>query len=74
MWAGGATHEVAQVVAIGGIIGGGALVAAVVVKLARVLLRGPVIAILSVRQRRIARASGEEAAGAKIPRSFRSSS
>ncbi|RRD06333.1 YeiH family protein [Arachnia propionica] len=54
MWAGGSIHEIAQVVAVGGIIGGGALTIAVVVKLARVLLLAPVIAILSLRQRRIA--------------------
>ena len=52
MWAGGSIHEVAQVVAAGGIIGGGALAVAVVVKLARVLLMAPIVAVLSVRQRR----------------------
>ncbi|WP_269938124.1 YeiH family protein [Arthrobacter sp. HY1533] len=52
MWAGGSIHEIAQVVAAGGIIGGGALGAAVVVKLARILLLAPVVAILSLRQRR----------------------
>lgn len=51
MWAGGSIHEIAQVVAAGGIIGGGALGVAVVVKLARVLLLAPVTAILSFRQR-----------------------
>ena len=67
MWAGGATHEVAQVVAIGGIIGGGALAAAVVVKLARVLMLAPVIAILSLRQRRMSRASGTESQRGTYP-------
>ncbi len=38
------THEVAQVVAAGGIAGGGALAVAVTVKLARVLLLVPVLA------------------------------
>ncbi|MDO5372401.1 MAG: YeiH family protein [Corynebacterium glutamicum] len=52
MWAGGSIHEIAQVVAAGGIIGGGALGVAVVVKLARVLLLAPIAAILSFRQRR----------------------
>ena len=47
MWAGGSIHEIAQVVAVGGIIGGGALTVAVIVKLARVLLLAPVVAILS---------------------------
>jgi len=53
MWAGGSIHEVAQVVAAGGAIGGGALAVAVVVKLARVLMLAPVMAVLSVRQRRL---------------------
>lgn len=49
-WAGGSIHEIAQVVAAGDIIGGGAVTAAVIVKLARVLLLAPVVAILSIRQ------------------------
>lgn len=52
MWAGGAIHEIAQVVAAGGIIGGGALTLAVIVKLARVLMLAPVMAVLSLQQRR----------------------
>lgn len=52
MWAGGSIHEIAQVVAAGGIIGGSALGLAVIVKLARVLMLAPVVAVLSVRQRR----------------------
>ncbi|MEE2033952.1 YeiH family protein [Rhodococcus chondri] len=54
LWAGGSIHEVAQVVAAGGALGGAALAVAVVVKLARVLMLAPVIAILSVRRRRLA--------------------
>lgn len=50
--AGGSIHEVAQVVAAGGIIGGGALATAVVVKLARVLMLAPVIAVIGLAQRR----------------------
>ncbi len=38
MWAGGSIHEVAQVIAAGGAIGGGALAVAAVVKLARVVM------------------------------------
>jgi uncharacterized integral membrane protein (TIGR00698 family) len=57
MWAGGSIHEVAQVVAAGGAIGGTALGVAVVVKLARVLMLAPIMAILSVRQRRLASGS-----------------
>lgn len=51
MWAGASVHEIAQVVAIGGILGGGAMKVAVVVKLARVLLLAPVAAVVSIRQR-----------------------
>ena len=53
LWAGGSIHEVAQVVAAGGAIGGGALAVAVVVKLARVVMLAPVIAVVSMRQRRM---------------------
>lgn len=60
MWAGGSIHEIAQVVAAGGIIGGGALGVAVVVKLARILLLAPVVAVLSVRQRRCGHAKPGE--------------
>lgn len=49
--AGAAIHEVAQVVAAGGILGGAALTAAVVVKLARVLLLAPVVMAITVWQR-----------------------
>ena len=52
--AGGAIHEVAQVVATGGIIGGGALATAVVVKLARVLMLAPVILTIGLVRRRSA--------------------
>ncbi|WP_435200044.1 YeiH family protein [Janibacter sp. GS2] len=61
--AGGSIHEVAQVVAVGGIIGGGALTVAVVVKLARVLMLAPVIFTLSLVQRR----AGGTDAGALPP-------
>ena len=47
MWAGGSTHETAQVVAADGIIGSGALGVAVIVKLARVLLLAPIVAACS---------------------------
>lgn len=52
MWVGASIHEIAQVVAAGGIVGGGALAAAVIAKLARILMLAPVVAVLSVRQRR----------------------
>ncbi|MCW4353040.1 putative sulfate exporter family transporter [Hoyosella sp. YIM 151337] len=51
LWAGGSIHEVAQVVAAGGVIGGAALSVAVLIKLARVLMLAPVMAALSLRQR-----------------------
>lgn len=53
LWAGASIHEVAQVVAAGGIIGGGALSAAVVVKLARVLMLAPVLIWVGWRQRKL---------------------
>lgn len=58
IWAGGGTHEVAQVVAIGGIVGGGALATAVIVKLARVVMLAPVIVGISLWQRRRAGQTG----------------
>lgn len=69
LWAGGSTHEISQVVAVGGILGGGALAVAVIVKLARVLMLAPVVAALSIRQQRIGRAAeGADPHGfAKLP-------
>ncbi|MGV9818205.1 YeiH family protein [Nocardia xishanensis] len=52
VWAGAAIHEVAQVVAAGGAIGGTALTTAVVVKLARVALLAPVLAAVGWHLRR----------------------
>jgi uncharacterized integral membrane protein (TIGR00698 family) len=59
LWAGGSIHEVAQVVAAGGAIGGGALAVAVVVKLARVVMLAPVIAVVSARQRRLSQRAND---------------
>lgn len=62
---GGATHEVAQVVAAAGIAGGGAILAvAVPVKLARVVLMAPVVAGVSLVMRR---KNGAPVAGQKRP-------
>lgn len=62
---GGATHEVAQVVAAAGIAGGGALLAvAVPVKLARVVLMAPVVLGVSLTKRR---RGGAPAEGGKRP-------
>lgn len=63
LWAGGSIHEIAQVVAAGGIIGGNALGVAVIVKLARVLLLAPIVAVLSLQQR----CQGQTAADGKKP-------
>ncbi|MCE1180568.1 MAG: putative sulfate exporter family transporter [Micrococcales bacterium] len=48
---GASVHEVAQVVAAGGIVGGSALSVAVLVKLTRVLLLAPVITAVALRAR-----------------------
>lgn len=52
LWIGLSTHEVAQVVAAGGIVGGGALTIAVTIKLARVLMLAPVLAGIAWAERR----------------------
>lgn len=52
LWAGASIHEVAQAVAAAGAIGGGALAVAVVVKLARVLMLAPVMAVIGLYRRR----------------------
>lgn len=59
LWAGASIHEVAQVVAAGGALGGTALTLAVIVKLARVLMLAPVMATLSLQQRREGMAEGK---------------
>ncbi|NHN54205.1 putative sulfate exporter family transporter [Calidifontibacter sp. DB0510] len=61
LWAGASIHEVAQVVAAGGAIGGGALAVAVVVKLARVLMLAPVMAVLGWQRRREITRQGTDA-------------
>lgn len=61
IWAGAATHEVAQVVAAGGLIGSSALAVAVVVKLGRVLMLAPVMTVISLRRRR------DAAPGVRLP-------
>lgn len=53
-WAGASVHEVGQVVVAGGLLGGAALEVAVAVKLGRVLLLAPVLAVVAVRARRTA--------------------
>ncbi|GAB46990.1 YeiH family protein [Mobilicoccus pelagius] len=61
LWAGASIHEVAQVVAAAGIIGGSALKVGVVVKLARVLMLAPVAVWFGWQMRR--NAAGRAVAG-----------
>lgn len=61
LMAGASIHEVAQVVAVGGIMGGGVLTVAVIVKLARVLMLAPVIATFAILER------GRSAGAASTP-------
>lgn len=63
MWAGGSIHEIAQVVAAGGAIGGGALAVAVIVKLARILMLAPVMAVISLRRRAAGTGRADDAVG-----------
>lgn len=58
--AGGSIHEVAQVVAAGSIIGSGALGVAVLVKLGRVVLLAPMIALITALRRDSAPAAGSK--------------
>ena len=58
-WAGLAVHDVGQVVATAGTLGTGALAVAVVVKLTRVLMLAPMVALAAVGTRRAARRAGE---------------
>lgn len=67
LWAGASAHEVAQAVAAGGIIGGGALAVAVTVKLARVLMLAPVMAGLAWWVRRQAAAEGSDGVRPTLP-------
>jgi uncharacterized integral membrane protein (TIGR00698 family) len=65
LWAGASIHEVAQVVAAAGVIGGGALAVGVVVKLGRVLMLAPVLALISLRERQ--RLARSDAAAPGVP-------
>lgn len=68
LWAGASIHEVAQVVAAAGIIGGGALEGAVVVKLARVLMLAPVAVWFGWQMRRRAGCAAAPGGGAREQR------
>ena len=67
LWAGGVIHEVAQVVAVGGRLGGGALGVAIMAKLTRVLLLAPVVIIFSISQHRAARHNYPKQSRSKLP-------
>lgn len=62
-WIGAAVHDVGQAVATAGVVSGTALEAAVVVKLGRVLLLGPLVIALGIHARR----SGRGVEGARPP-------
>ncbi|MGN6326551.1 YeiH family protein [Pseudolysinimonas sp.] len=66
-WVGASIHDVGQVVATAGSAGAAALAAAVVVKLTRVLMLAPMVAIASVATRRRMRAAGEDVRGPLPP-------
>jgi uncharacterized integral membrane protein (TIGR00698 family) len=66
-WVGASVHDVGQVVATAGSAGAAALAAAVVVKLTRVLMLAPMVAITSVATRRRMRAAGEDVRGPLPP-------
>lgn len=57
VWTGASVHEVAQVAAIGAASGAAVLTVAVMVKLARVVLLAPLVAVTTFRQRRTPDAS-----------------
>lgn len=59
LWVGASVHEVGQVVAIGGAVGAAALSAAVVVKLFRVLLLAPLVAVVALGRRSGGRAPND---------------
>ncbi|WP_220491032.1 putative sulfate exporter family transporter [Tessaracoccus sp. MC1627] len=68
LWIGASTHEVAQVVAAAGLVGDEALGVAVTVKLARVALLAPVMAVLAgLERRRIQRLHGVEGKAVRLP-------
>lgn len=69
LWTGASVHDVAQTVAAASVAGPVALAAAIVVKLTRVVLLAPMVAIAAVVQRRRTRAEDEAAdtAGATRP-------
>ncbi|MCG5214203.1 putative sulfate exporter family transporter [Streptosporangium soli] len=66
LWAGASVHEVAQVAAIGAAGGAAVLAAGIIAKLSRVLLLGPMVALVSLTARRTDPGSGRTR-GAGVP-------
>ena len=66
IYVGGSVHEVAQVVAAGGAIGGAAADNAVIVKMTRVMMIAPMLIILGLLISNMAKKSGEDAGGVKL--------
>lgn len=66
-WVGASVHDVGQVVATAGTAGAAALAVAIVVKLTRVLMLAPMVAITSIGTRRRLASTGADAAAAKRP-------
>ncbi|MES1212749.1 MAG: putative sulfate exporter family transporter [Leifsonia sp.] len=66
-WVGASVHDVGQVVATAGTAGAAALAVAIVVKLTRVLMLAPMVAITSIGTRRRLASATPNAAAAKRP-------
>ena len=66
-WAGASVHEVAQVVAAASPAGQEALSTAVVVKLARVIMLAPLVALVAYMARKRSKADQSAAGGKKMP-------
>jgi len=66
-WVGASVHDVGQVVATAGTAGAAALAVAIVVKLTRVLMLAPMVAITSIGTRRRLASAGSGAPAAKRP-------
>lgn len=68
-WVGAGVHDVGQVVATAQIAGSAALAVAVVVKLTRVLMLAPIVAVVSVVERRRHAVASGSGAGSRGPES-----
>ncbi|WP_416046378.1 YeiH family protein [Mycetocola zhujimingii] len=66
-WVGASVHDVGQVVATAQVAGGGALAVALVVKLTRVVMLAPIVAVAGVVERRRFRANPESSRPPLVP-------